>query len=148
MISQFLIGIVLIILTVIIHAVALDRLIHALDKVGPLMFKALHRSWKIGVLVFTVTSVFGVHILEIWLWALFYFGMDILPDLEAALYFSTTTATTVGYGDVYLNEDWRLLSSFQSANGFLLFGWSTAFIFEIMNKIYKEERIRKIRIKE
>ena len=41
-----------------------------------------------------------------------------------------------GFGDVVLDEKWRLISSFQSANGFILFGWSTAFIFEIMSSRY------------
>jgi voltage-gated potassium channel Kch len=59
------------------------------------------------------------------------------------LYFSTTTFTTVGYGDVFLDKEWRLLSAFQSANGFIMFGWSTAFIFEIMSKLYKEETLNK-----
>lgn len=42
----------------------------------------------------------------------------------------------MGFGDLVLSEDWRLLSSFESVNGMILFGWSTAFIFEIVRQIY------------
>ena len=90
-----------------------------------------------------VLMVFLAHIIEIWVWALFYLGVEAMPTLEAALYFATSSFTTVGFGDVVLDEKWRLISSFQSANGFILFGWSTAFIFEIMSKLYKDEKIRK-----
>ncbi|MGH1457204.1 MAG: hypothetical protein ACRBDI_10515 [Alphaproteobacteria bacterium] len=38
-----------------------------------------------------------------------------------------------------MDKEWRLVSSFQSANGFILFGWSTAFIFEVMSKLYEDE---------
>ena len=89
-----------------------------------------------------VLGVFCAHIAQIWLWALLYIVIDAWPDLETALYFSTSTFTTVGFGDLYLGKNWRLLSSFQSANGFILFGWSTAFIFEVMSRLYKDDSFR------
>lgn len=96
-------------------------------------------------MVFTVLVVFLSHIVQIWLWALLFLYLEpnILHNLETALYFSTSSFTTVGFGDVFLDEEWRLLSSFEAANGFILFGWSTAFIFEIISKLYKDEKIRK-----
>jgi len=85
------------------------------------------------------------HILPIRVWAIlfYYLSPGELPTFESALYFSTSSFTTVGFGDVYLDETWRLLSSFEAANGFILFGWSTAFIFEIISKLYKDEQIKK-----
>jgi Ion channel len=122
---QLLIGALLICLTVAIHAVALDRLINAIASwrnSARLIFK---KYWKIPVLITAVLGIFCAHIIQIWIWALFYF--------------STITFTTVGFGDVVLGHEWRLISSFEAANGFLLFGWSAAFIFEIMSKLYEEE---------
>ena len=96
-------------------------------------------------MVITVLGVFLTHIVQIWIWALLFYYLEpnTLPTFEAALYFSTSSFTTVGFGDVYLDENWRLLSSFEAANGFILFGWSTAFIFEILSKLYKDEHIKK-----
>ena len=94
-------------------------------------------------MVIAVWLVFVAHIVEIWIWAGFYLSLDEFNSFSDALYFSTSTFTTVGYGDIVLSEKWRLISSFQAANGFILFGWSTAFIFEIMSKLYKDEKIRK-----
>jgi hypothetical protein len=144
-ISHLLIGCVMIALTVIIHAVATDRLLFVLERLGPVMFRAFRRLWKIPMLVITVLGVFLAHIVEIWLWAGLYYNFerDILKTFEDALYFSTVSFTTVGFGDIVLSADWRLLSSFEAANGFILFGWSTAFIFEIISKLYEDEKINR-----
>lgn len=132
-------------LTVIIHAIALDKLVFLLEKMGPKVFQIFKQSWKPPIMVIAVLGVFLTHVFQIWLWALlfYYLEPEILSDLESAIYLSTSSFTTVGFGDIYLDEEWRLLSSFEAANGFILFGWSTAFIFEIISKLYKDERIRK-----
>lgn len=54
-------------------------------------------------------------------------AVSALPDFESALYFSATSFTTLGYGDVVLDPKWRLFGAIERANGLLLFGWSTAF---------------------
>ncbi len=140
-IPQLVIGTILICMTVVIHAVSLDFLIRWIERSkngAKLLFKG---QWKLPLIVVAVLGVFLAILVEIWVWAAFYLYLDIdaISDLEEALYFSTTTFTTVGYGDVFLEKDWRLVSSFQSANGFILFGWSTAFIFEIISKLYRDD---------
>jgi hypothetical protein len=140
---QLVLGGLLLIINIIIHAVVLDRLLLLVESIGPKVYRIFYRLWKVPMLVIAVTGTMAAHILEIWLWALLYFSIDALPSFESALYFSTSTFTTVGFGDIVLSSDWRLISSFQSAIGFLLFGWSTAFIFEIMTKLYKQEEIKK-----
>jgi len=136
---QLLIGIILICITVVIHAVALDFLIRRIDSSRNSMKLILKRHWKIPLLVFAVLGTFSAHIVQIWIWAIFYIYIGEMQTLEEALYFSTSSFTTVGFGDIYLDENWRLVSSFQSANGFILFGWSTAFIFEVMSRLYEDE---------
>jgi hypothetical protein len=55
--------------------------------------------------------------------------------LEPALYFATSTFTTVGFGEIVLTPEWRMLSAAESANGFLLIGWSTAFLVSISARV-------------
>ncbi|MEO0983360.1 MAG: potassium channel family protein [Pseudomonadota bacterium] len=93
-----------------------------------------------GAVVAVVLALFGLHTIQIWLYAALYLALGEFETLEAALYFSTSAFTTVGFGDVYLDETWRLLSSIQSANGFLLIGWSTAYLVSIMNLIRDIDR--------
>jgi hypothetical protein len=81
----------------------------------------------------------SLHILEVIIWALAY---TMLPDLagpdkfEDALYFSFITFTTVGYGDVTLFGEWRLLSGIEAMNGILLFGWSSALVYTTVQKLW------------
>jgi hypothetical protein len=138
---QLVIGTFMIGLTVGIHAFALDRLVYALKHFAPFSSRVFKQGWKTPVLMVTVLGVFTSHIAQIWLWALLYLLIGVFHDLEYALYFSTTMFTTLGLGDIVLGRDWRLLSVCEAANGFILFGWSTAFIFEIMTTLYKEEMI-------
>lgn len=59
-----------------------------------------------------------------------------LPDLESALYFSMVTFTTVGYGDVVVTGNWRILAALESANGVVIFGWTTALIVYVVQQLY------------
>ena len=73
-----------------------------------------------------------VHIAESCLWALLYFIAGQTSSIQEALYFSIVTATTVGYGDVTLQGDWRIVVSWQAMSGLLLFGASTAALFQLV----------------
>lgn len=139
--TQMLIGAGMVVLTVFLHALALDRLMAFLESFAHFFFRFFKNAWKSSVLVFTVLLIFCSHVLHIWLWTALYLYLGSFSDLESALYFSTSTFTTVGYGDVLLDKNWRLLGSFQSANGFILFGWSTAYIFEVTSKLYRNDVI-------
>lgn len=141
MIVNLLIGGVLIGLTVMLHALALDLIIKNtgfLEKIIPIP-KAARSLRKANIVAVVLLTVAVALVVEIWIWALFYLWVGALPDLETALYFSTATFTTAGYGDVVLDKDWRLLGSIEATNGFLLFGWSTAFIFEVVSMVYRQE---------
>ncbi len=78
-----------------------------------------------------VTVVLGLFIIltvEVWLWAICYLAVGAFHDFETALYFSTVTFSTLGFGDVLPAERWRLLSALEAVNGFLVIGWSTAYL--------------------
>jgi hypothetical protein len=81
--------------------------------------------------------VTGLHILEACIWAVFYCWHQLFPNAETALYFSLGSYTTIGYGDVVLPEKWRLLGTLEGITGVLLCGLSTAFIFAVVNALFK-----------
>jgi voltage-gated potassium channel Kch len=68
-------------------------------------------------------------------WAGAYLRVGAIEGLEAALYFSIVTFTTLGYGDITLNTDWRLLASFQAASGIIIFGWTTALLVAVAQRV-------------
>jgi hypothetical protein len=48
--------------------------------------------------------------------------------------FAFVNYTTLGYGNVVPVERWRLLGPMTAMNGVLMFGWSTAVIFEVLRR--------------
>ena len=98
-----------------------------------------------GAIVGLGTSVFfiiGIHTIEAWFWAYIYLLLGEFQTINDALYFSISTATTVGYGDVIMSEQWRLLSSFEAMGGWLLFGASTAFLMGLMRYVFNDVSVK------
>ncbi len=89
------------------------------------------------VLARVVLALFLLHLLEASIWAAFYVLSGALPDFRTALYFSLTSYTTVGYGDVLLDDQWRLLGVFEACIGVLMLGWSTGIIFAIVSRQFE-----------
>jgi len=92
------------------------------------------------MLALFVLWLFLANILHVWAWALLYLALEALGSIEEAAYFSMETFTTLGYGDITLKANWRLLSTFEATNGLLMFGWSTALIFAAVQWIYRIRR--------
>lgn len=89
-----------------------------------------------AVLIILVLWLMFAHMLEIGLWAWVFYGHGMFDDWETALYFSGASFTTLGFGDVLLPHEWRLLSGAEAANGLLLFGLSAAFLFEAVRRLH------------
>ena len=77
-----------------------------------------------------------IHVAEICVWAGFYRWQHCLPDAESAFYFSGVTYTTLGYGDVVLAPEWRLLAPLEGLAGILMCGLSAGLFFATVNAIY------------
>ncbi len=108
------------------------------DNVDRHPTRSLFRSTlKLSVFVMWL---FLAMVIEVWAWAILYLALGAFESVEAALYFSTVTFTTLGFGDITLGEEWRLLSSFEAANGLLMFGWSTALVFAGVQWVYAGRR--------
>src|SRR5262245_24960046 len=74
-----------------------------------------------------------LHVVETGIWAVFYLRRELFADLETSLYFSLVSYTTIGYGDVVLPQNWRLLGGIEGLSGVLLCGISAAFFFAYVN---------------
>ncbi len=139
-ITQLIIGSIILILTVIIHAYVLDKIITNGSKIESLSQKIAKKNCKIPLVTIVILLVFSAHVVQMWLWAFTYLIFtDEFSNIEQAIYLSISSFTTVGFGDIVMSEKWRILSGVEAANGFILFGWSTAFIFEIIAQIYRRE---------
>jgi hypothetical protein len=87
-----------------------------------------------GVMIATSLVLMAAHILEVFVWSVAYAVVNAAPDDANLVYFAFVNYTTLGYGDVTPLAKWRLLGPMTSMNGVLMFGWSTALLFEVLIK--------------
>ena len=92
-------------------------------------------------IVAIVIGVFLVHVLEIMAFAALYMAIGEINSFETAVYFSASTFTTLGMGDIYLDSHWRLLVAMEGLIGFLMIGWSTAFLISLVGKLRALEEV-------
>lgn len=128
MLANLGLGTAIVSLTVLVHTIGLMVLTSCMGWVNDWLRLHRHGTGRTIAMVGTVLGLFAVHTVEIWLWAFVYVSLGTFDGLEDALYFSTSTFATVGYGDLVLPPSWRLLGALEGLNGFLLIGWSTAYL--------------------
>ena len=88
----------------------------------------------IAVMIPTVSVLMLTHTVEVIVWALAYWIIGAAPPGTDIVYFAFVNYTTLGYGDIVPLAEWRLLGPITAMNGVLLFGWSTAVIFEVLRR--------------
>jgi len=133
-----LVGGVLTVLTVIIHAAGTTWWVQILTG----RYQNSGRAWKRRALWFVLISTAMVmlllHVVEVCLWAGAYriFVPGEIETFEKALYFSFVTFTSLGYGDISLSSEWRLLSGIEALSGLLVAGISTALLFSVLQRAW------------
>jgi hypothetical protein len=99
-----------------------------------------------------VLGVFGTllaHVAEIWIFALAYYYMHNdkgWGSLEGnyngsfidSAYFSLTTFTTLGFGDIEPHGELRFLVGIEAVTGLVLITWSASFLYIEMQRFWKE----------
>jgi hypothetical protein len=121
-------GTLLVATTVVIHTVGLIALSALMPQIIRWFRLHLHALGKTIAMVTTVLGIFALHTIEVWIWAFAFVIVDATSTLKEAVYFSTVTFSTVGYGDIVLHNSWRLFGAIEGINGFILIGWSTAYL--------------------
>jgi hypothetical protein len=133
MLRQFLVGGAVSACNIAIHAIVMTAVVRAAQVAGA---TRTSRHWLrlIAVMIAAVSVLMVAHVGEVLVWSLAYAIVDAAPAGTDLVYFAFVNYTTLGYGDVTPVERWRLLGPMTAMNGVLLFGWSTAVIFEVLRK--------------
>ena len=136
--SQALAAIVLSTLTLAIESAGMAVLIHWVRASFARGIK-IQSLWHTAVLMIRFTSVtILLHLLQILMWAAFY-RLRCFRSWESCFYFSATSYSTVGYGDIVLPPVWRLLGPVEAIMGVLMCGISVSTLFAIATRLIGNE---------
>jgi len=130
---QFFVGCVVSAINIMIHALVTIGAVGIARSAG-LRHTARPRLHLMAVMVGTAVVLMVAHLLEVVVWALAYAIVGAAPAGSDLLYFAFVNYTTLGYGDITPVQAWRLNGPMTAMNGILMFGWSTAVLFEVLRK--------------
>lgn len=134
LLSNLLVGSMLVSTTVVVHTFGLMVVANLMNRITG--HRSLHEfRRKVIAMVVLVHGILAVHTVEIWIWAAYYVFTDAIPNLGDALYFSAITFATIGYGDSLIQEQYRQLAGMEGLSGFVLIGWSTAYLVAASTRI-------------
>ena len=136
----FIINSLVIMFVVLIHYEFLYRMSNAIPKM-----KIKHRFR----IVFGVFGALIAHSIEIWLFAMMYYLLpwfenlgSLTGDFDGSLmdsaYFSYTTYTTLGFGDIQPHGPIRLFVGLESLTGLLLITWTASFLYFEMQRYWNK----------
>jgi len=133
--KQLFIGFLVVSGTVLIQTVFISSSIAVLSRLGSYLVRPPHQLKNISVLLGLVLWLVAGLSVSAWLWAAVYLRLGAFDTLETSLYFSIVTFTTLGYGDITLGHDWRIMGSLTAVNGLIVVGLNTAFLAEAIMRI-------------
>ena len=135
MLRQFLFGGAVSAVNIGLHALVMTLLMRVAQAALARVKDRSHQSrLLLEVMIPTVVVLMITHALEVLVWAFGYLLVGAAPEGADRVYFAFVNYTTLGYGDVVPVARWRLLGPITAMNGVLLFGWSTAVIFEVLRR--------------
>jgi hypothetical protein len=134
-------GLSLIALTVAIHTMGV-----VLMALAGIRIRAKLEVWNlgfqhvipivIGVVAATGLLLAALHGIEAAIWAAAYVWLGALDSSQDAILYSVDSMTTRGASGLTLEKHWLMMGALEAADGMLLFGISTAYIFAVMQEYW------------
>ena len=131
--GQFLVGLAVSLVNIAIHAVIMAQVSYAAHRAAAVA-RGHARRRVVLVMMAAVAVLMIAHLIEVGIWAALYAALEVVPP-DHAFYFAFVNYTTLGYGDVLPAEYWRVLGPMAAMNGVLMFGWSTAVIYDVLRTV-------------
>ena len=92
------------------------------------------------ILSFALIVLFAGNIFQFAIWASLFMYLGEFQDFTTAFYHSTVNFASLGYGDIVMSEQWRLLGALEAANGVLMFGLTAGTMFSIMQSMVRQHQ--------
>ena len=133
MLLQLSLATIMVVAIVVVHLVGLALLTRALRSHSRI-FREL-RIMPLTLLVAATVGIIAIHTVEIWAYAVVYLQMAAFSHFEEALYYSTVTYASIGYGDVLMPYNSRIFGAIEGAAGIIMLGWSTAYLVSLLTQL-------------
>jgi len=133
-------GIGMIVLCVAIQCIVVSlmlRSLYILDKKHLIRTSTFH-SWMVHVAVLII--LLTGNLLQAALWATMFLISGEFENFSTAFYHSLVNFTTLGYGDLVMSAERRILGALEAANGVLMLGLTTSIIYWIINELWKRKK--------
>ncbi len=133
--GQLLVGLLVCLACIAVHSVIMAVVswsAHHARQVAEPLHPRLRLVLVMGV---AVSVLMAAHVIEVAIWGVAYAALQAVPKISDAFYFAFVNYTTLGYGDILPEPRWRLLGPITAMSGVLLFGWSTAVIYDVLRTI-------------
>lgn len=140
MFTQLALGSLLTLATIVIAALSWWALDAILRRLHGWAIRPPHGVKLMVVLSLSLIWTLGMMTLSVWVWAVALYELQIFVAFEASVYFALVAFTTLGFGDILLPVEWRLLGGMAAANGLLMFGMLTAILVEILRDTRMRQR--------
>jgi hypothetical protein len=142
MLAPLFVSVLLVAMTVVIHAVGTTQWMHFMRRRFIGRDGRFKSRKSLPAVMWTAVVLMLLHVIEVVIWAVAYLVLTPISSLdtfEKATYFSVVTFTTLGYGEITLPEhEWRILSGIEALDGILLVGWTTAFLFAVVQRTWSD----------
>lgn len=132
------VGIGVSLINIVIHGLLTAVMVRAVKVHSELRIRAYPLLRVIAALIIAATILKFAHLIEIWVWSLCYAELGVTPEVSEDFTFAFVNYTTLGYGHVVPLPPWQVLGPMTAMNGVLLFGWSTAVLFQVMTEASRQ----------
>ena len=139
MLRQLLFGGLVSVINIAIHSMIMATVVGVAQRASAK--KRPHPSLFLAAVMIPIVSILmAAHTIEVMVWASAYALVDAAPENVQLVYFAFVNYATLGYGDIVPVDRWKLLGPITAMNGALMFGWSTAVMFEVLRKTMERSR--------
>jgi len=137
--TEFLLGSAIFTLNVVVQSIAVMALVSFLvrrNRLGRLDGSFWLATSALGG---AMMILFAAHLFQVGLWAWLFKWVGQFEDFETAFYHSAVNFSSLGYGDIVMQEEWRLLGAMEAGCGILMFGLSTGLGFAVINSMLRRQ---------
>lgn len=133
--GQLFVGLLVCLACIAVHSIIMAAVSWSAHHARRVAAPSHPRLQLILVMGAAVSVLMTAHVIEVAVWGVAYAALQAVPKISDAFYFAFVNYTTLGYGDILPEPRWRLLGPITAMSGVLLFGWSTAVIYDVLRTI-------------